>query len=511
MHDLMLQVFRSMRGVWRHRWIALVFAWMVAVAGWIVVAQMPDEYRATARVFVDTNSVLRPLLRGLTVQPDPVQRVALMSKMLLNRPNMEKIVRMSDLDLDIHTERTKESLMSGLQKRISISGDRANPSLYTVSYEDRDPQSAKRVVESLVSVFIEEVLVSDQAATTTAQDFLDQEIAEYEVRLESAEKQLADFKRENAGVLPGESSGYYMSLQSSKTGLKDAELSLQEAIKRRDQLAHQLREQYVSIDANTALSSEWEDPRILSMQQKLDDLLLRFTERHPDVLELQRNIAELKERESQARRTGLGNGAGANVGSDTVYGNIRVALNNVETEVAGLQARVDDYRDRVRALEERIDRVPQIEAALKQLTRNYETIVRQHAELLERRESARLSEQVEKTAEGVKFRVVDPPFAPLRPSAPNRVLFAGAVLTLAIGAGIAVALVLDLLRPVYDDRRTLYEATGLPVFGSVGLVQSYAERRKERLMLIPFALACSGLVIGFLLVAEGLPILRQWV
>ena len=509
MHDLLLQVFRYLRGVWRHRWIALACAWAIGASGWIYVAQIPDEYSASARVFVDTNSILRPLLRGLTVQPDLVERVALMSKMLLNRPNLEKIVRMSDLDLGIHTEHAKDALMSELQKRIRISGDRANPSLYSISYQDRNPESAKRVVESLVSIFIEEALVSDQTATTTAQDFLDQEIADYEARLQQSEKLLADFKRDNAGVLPGESNSYYTSLDAAKNSLENAELALQEALRRRDQLTQQLRAQSGAIDAGTA-SSEWEDPRILSMQQKLDDLLLRFTERHPDVIELRRMIAELQERERTARRAGTLRGAAAKVTSDTVYGNTRVAFNNVEAEAAGLQARVDDYRGRVRSLEEKIDTIPRIEAELKKLTRNYQSIVRQHAELLERRESARLSEQVEKTSEGVKFRVVDPPFAPRRPSAPNRVVLAGAVLILAIGAGLALALVFDLLRPVYDDRRLLHEHTGLPIFGTVGLVRSYGEQRRERLMLIPFVLACGGLLIGFLAVATGLPILRQW-
>ncbi|EGV28500.1 polysaccharide chain length determinant protein, PEP-CTERM locus subfamily [Thiorhodococcus drewsii AZ1] len=511
MHELLLQIFRYVRGVWRHRWIALAVAWAVAVGGWIYVAQIPDEYRASARVFVDTNSVLRPLLRGLTVQPDLVERVSLMSKMVLNRPNLEKIVRMSDLDLDINTERAKDALLNDLERRIRIGGDRANPSLYNISYEDRDPERAKRVVESLVSIFIEEALVSDQMASTTAQDFLDQEISDYEMRLENAEKLLADFKRNNTGVLPGEDSGYYSSLEGAKTGLRDAELALQEAVRRRKQLAEQLSEISGVSDPDTALSSEWSDPRIVAMQQKLDDLLLRFTDRHPDVMQLRRSIAELKERERSARSAGVTSSAGANMGSDTVYGSIRVAFNGAEAEVAALQARVDDYRERVQALEEKIDTIPQIEAELKQLMRNYETIARQHAELLERRESARLSEEVEKTSEGVKFRVVDPPFAPLRPSAPNRILLAAAVLVLALGAGIGMALVLDLIRPVYDDRRLLYAGTGLPVLGSVGLVQSYAERRNERLMLIPFVLAAGGLLVGFLFVAEGIPILQQWI
>ncbi|WP_304300481.1 Wzz/FepE/Etk N-terminal domain-containing protein [Chromatium okenii] len=78
MHEILAQILGYARGMWRHRWLAIIAAWLIAIGGWIVVAKIPDQFSASARVFVDTNSVLRPLLQGLTVQPDLVQRVSLM-------------------------------------------------------------------------------------------------------------------------------------------------------------------------------------------------------------------------------------------------------------------------------------------------------------------------------------------------------------------------------------------------------------------------------------------------
>ncbi len=99
MQELIAQIFGYLLGIWRFRWLALFVAWGIALAGWGFVAQMPDKYRASARVHVDTNSVLRPLLQGLAIQPNIDQRVALMSKTLLTRPNLEKLMRMADLDI----------------------------------------------------------------------------------------------------------------------------------------------------------------------------------------------------------------------------------------------------------------------------------------------------------------------------------------------------------------------------------------------------------------------------
>ncbi len=69
MQELLIPVLEYLRGIWRFRWIGLTVAWVVCLVGWLFVAQMPEKYVATARVNIDTNTVLRPLLRGLAIQP----------------------------------------------------------------------------------------------------------------------------------------------------------------------------------------------------------------------------------------------------------------------------------------------------------------------------------------------------------------------------------------------------------------------------------------------------------
>ena len=118
MQEILAQVFSYVWGVWRHRWLALGIAWVVAIAGWIWVWQLPEAYVASARVYVDTNSLLRPLLAGLTIQPDSQDRIGLLSRTLLSRPNLEKLMRMTDLDLQVTTAKEKDKLLSDLSKSI---------------------------------------------------------------------------------------------------------------------------------------------------------------------------------------------------------------------------------------------------------------------------------------------------------------------------------------------------------------------------------------------------------
>src|SRR6476469_6640715 len=105
MQELLQQVVALARGVWHRRWIGLGVAWLAALIGIAVVYRIPEKYEASARVFVDTESLLRPLLAGLAIQPNLDQQVSLMSRTLISRPNVDKLVRLADLDLRAGSDR----------------------------------------------------------------------------------------------------------------------------------------------------------------------------------------------------------------------------------------------------------------------------------------------------------------------------------------------------------------------------------------------------------------------
>jgi uncharacterized protein involved in exopolysaccharide biosynthesis len=105
MDELISQLATAARGMWKHRWLGLLVAWVVTAIGMFVVLSVPDKYEATARIFVDTQSILKPLMSGLAVQPNVDQQVVMLSRTLISRPNVEKLVRMADLDLKTQSKR----------------------------------------------------------------------------------------------------------------------------------------------------------------------------------------------------------------------------------------------------------------------------------------------------------------------------------------------------------------------------------------------------------------------
>jgi protein tyrosine kinase modulator len=484
MQQLFAQIYGYLIGVWRFRWAGLALTWFVAVCGWLWVWSLPESYMATARIDVDSRSVLRPLLRGLAIQPDMNQRVELMSKTLLSRPNLEKLMRMADMDLQVHSDLEEEKLLTELKASISLRGDRQNSSLYSVSFKHEDRVVAKKIVQSLITIFIESTLGEKRKDSSGAQAFLDQQIADYELRLSESEQRLADFKQRNVGMLPDEAGSYYQRLDVAKNQLSTARLQLRELENRKRELSRQLEGEEPVFFSNTIGGSSMGSPidfRIQSLQEKLDALSISYTELHPEVVQIRTKI-EVLQGEKQAeleRAMELQPSSISGLSSSPVYLNMRTMLAETEANVAGLTVRVKEFSDRVNTLENTVNNIPDIEVELQQLDRDYQVVSQQHASLLKRRESALLSEKVEKNADDIKFRVIDPPYVPLKPTDPDKLVLNVMVLLAALSVGGSMSFLISLVKPVFVDRHTLSERLGLPILGCVTMISTPEDSRRE--------------------------------
>ncbi len=502
MQEALAQIVSYVLGVWRHKWVALMVAWVIALAGWAYVWRLPEYYVATARVHVDTNTVLGPMLRGLAISPDVNQRIQLLSRTLLSRPNMEQLARMTDLDIYVTTDVQRDALVQRLQDSITLRGDRNNPSLYSISVTDRDREAAREIAQSLITVFIETSMSDKREDSSGAQTFLERQLEESEARLVEAENRLARFKQQHADVLPGQGGDYYSRLENARNTLAQARLQLRETEYRRDELQRQIEgEEPVFIGSMVTGSSVQtpHDARLNNMRSRLDELQSRYTSRHPEVARLETQIAQLEQERDSAlagMRAQAGPGFGA-LNTNPVYQNMRSMLAQAEAQAAELRVRVADHEQRVEDLSAKITQIPEIEAQMKQLDRDYNVIARQHQQMLERRESLRLSGDVQTNVGDVNFRVIDPPFVPRNPSRPNKTLLNGGVLVVALGGGFAFAFLLALINPVVTDPRMLGHSTGLPVLGTITYNRNREEKRQDARKLAIFGLCGAALLLTF--------------
>src|SRR5436190_15221036 len=225
MQEVLQQLLSLLRGIWHRRWIGLAVAWLAAIIGIAIVYRIPERYEATARVYVDTESILRPLLAGLAIQPNLDQQVALMSRTLISRPNVEKLVRMADLDLKAKTQSDRDELIDGVIKAIGLTGN-ITSNLYVISYRDADSGRAQRVVQSLLGIFVESSLGDKKQETQTAVKFVDDQIKRYEDALKAAENRLKEFKLKYIGVSDREGPDYYTRMAQVRNDLESAKLEL---------------------------------------------------------------------------------------------------------------------------------------------------------------------------------------------------------------------------------------------------------------------------------------------
>ncbi|MCB1866711.1 MAG: chain-length determining protein [Chromatiales bacterium] len=504
MQEIIAQLGAYLRGIWRHRWTVIAIALIGSLSGWAVIARLPDQYEATARVFVDTQSVLKPLLSGLAVDTNPQRKVYLITRTLLSRPNLEKIARMSDLDINVTTPESMETLLDDLSESVKLAGT-GRENLYTLSFTDSDPRQAKLVVQSLLTLFVESNLGESREDTDNAQRFIDQEIKEYERRLVEAEERQKEFKRKNFGMLPSQGGGFYQRLGQARGQLEDAKLDLKISQDMVAEVQRQLdgEEPVFGLARPRAKVNDPRvqrlDSRIEALENRIDEMLLRYTEEYPDIVAARETIKTLEgEREKLvAEITGTGGAlpSAEELDNNPVYQQLRISFANAQAEVAAKRARVEELERRADELAQLVNDLPQIEAELTQLDRDYELNKRNYDALLARRESARLAEKAETTTDGIRFRVIDPPRVPLDPSAPNRLLLLSATFVASVAFGVLLAFVRSQIRAVFDNRRELEKIAGIPVLGDVTVVWTRPQRARRRLASWAYAASWAMLLI----------------
>lgn len=491
MDELLRQARLLLRGMWLYRRLGVAAAWVVGLTAAVVIFLIPDKYEASARIYVDTDSVLRPLMAGLAVQPNAEQQVAVLSRTLISRPNVERLIRMADLDLTANSKQDRESLIERLTKTLSIrSAGRDN--LYTLSYRDTSPTRATKVVQSLTTIFVEASLGDKQADGDSARKFLDDQIASYEKKLTEAEGRLKEFKLRNMDMQFDVTEGGGNHLSTMANLLNQARLELREAENARDALKRQI----LGSGTGGEVSSPDLDARIDSLKRNLDKLLQSYTEQHPDVIGTRRMIKELEEQrtaEIAARRKEAANNPSALLSGDSVPLAMKTQLASAEAQVASLRARVSEYESRLAKIKEGMRLRPEIEAEYAQLNRDYAVNKKNYESLVERRESAEMSNDMASLGGVANFRVIDPPRASNKPAEPNRMLLLPLALLGSLLAGAGVCLVASQVRPTFTDARTLREFSGLPVLGTVSLIVSDEMRAKYRKSLLKLGAATSAL------------------
>ena len=493
MAEITAVILNFLKAIGKYRWHAVAITWAVALVGWAIVLKLPNQYEASARVYVDTQTILKPLLSSMTTLPNLDQQVMFMRRTLISRPNVEKVMREVDLDVKARDTEEHNEMVDEMMENIKIAGTERDD-IYTISYTAADPKLGKDVVQAFLTLFVEGSFGGKKQDSEKAVQFIDDQIRNYEAKLAAAENTLKEFKIKNIGMLPGEGATFSSKMVGATEALNQARLELAEAEQARNAIRRKISGGGSGADdvVDPAMVDPELDARIATVNKNLDALRLQYTEQHPDIVANRRLLEQLlarKNAEAKSGKRSLDPGASYS----PMLQQLNVSLSEAEARVASLRARVNEYSARLARLRAQSAEVPEVEAQLAQLNRDYEVNRENYQKLVERRESAKLSGDLSSATDMLTFRVIDPPTAPALPSGPNRLRLFSLVFLGALVAGLAGAFLLSQLRPTFLSQATLREVTGVPILGSISMNWTPAQtvRRRRRL----YALAVSVLVL----------------
>ena len=514
MNSIITRILSELFGAARYKWHAMVFAWVICVLGWIGVSLLPNTYESKAVLYIDTASVLRPLLADLAVNTNVMSDVRMMSEVLLSRPQLERVVRDTDLHQRATSAADMEKLLANVKQRIQVSGGSPRntfneQNFYTIKFYDKDPETVYAVVQSLLDSFVERSLGQNKADSVEAQKFIQEQIAQYERRLAEAEQELAEFKRKNVGLMPSDGQDYYERMQSAVDELERLRGEQSKIETRRSELQRQIDGEEPTFGLLTPPdsrepASNTDNSAISLAEQELATLLLKYTDKHPKVIDLRNRIEQMRNQQAQQAARDGGQSTSP-LGTDLtsmntldlnpVYQNMKIAISAANAELSEVREQIAASESRVQYLRSMVDKVPEIEAQLARLNRDYEVNKAQHTALLRRLESVRLTEEADSQTGDIKFQVIEPPVVPVEPVGPERNLFSTVVLFGGIGLGAVLALLLNLVSPVFNSVIDLRHHLQLPVLGSISAFHSPEQKRLMRRSTRRFIYAAAALVM----------------
>ncbi|AOU98534.1 hypothetical protein BI364_11715 [Acidihalobacter yilgarnensis] len=498
MQDLFEKLMGEMRNAWRFRWQGLVIVWGVSLIGWAVVYSLPNQYHSKAKVHVDTTYMLRPLLRGMVVEPDLNQEVQLLTRTVLSRQNLEKIALNSNLDLGGLTPVDKDQLLERLMHSIEIRS--VGNDLYTIGYDNPNPVIAQAVVQQVLNIMMSDALGSTHDDSVTAQKFLKQQLAAYGNELNQAEQKLADFKRHNIGLMPSTGGDYISQLQTANQEKENLENKLDVALSEQVTLAQQINriktgKSHVHPQLDPRVQSS--DAQIQSDQQKLSNLLTQYTSAYPGVIALKDQIRLEKIQRDKLVEELKNQKTDSFDPNDPVYQKVSMQYNKTTVEIDGLKTRIKLVDALIGKFKLKAGQMANVQAELESMTRNYNITKKQYDSLLSRLYSAKLSQSAQDSGNPLKFQVIDSPTKPLLPSGPKRHLMALLALFAGLAGGLSFAYLLSQIKPVFMTRADLTAVFEMPVIGVIPLAETPSITRRNQKKAVMFI----GSVVVFLMTA----------
>jgi succinoglycan biosynthesis transport protein ExoP len=440
--------------------VPLVTCLTVAVAASFL---LPPRYRSSTLILVAPERLPANFVPQMTTQKTTA-RLQTLRQEVQSRTRLEMVARA----LDPYGTLGKEPLIDTIERMrdaitVSVKGNDA----FTIEFEHRDPKMAMLVADRLTSLFMDEVAGARQQQVSAAYQFIEQQLQDARQQLEQKEAALRDYKERYMGQLPEQVQANLSTLQRLQLEQQTVSDSLSKA---QDTM---LLLEGTSPGGAVLGGAPPADP-LVEMKAALTQLRTRYTDEHPDVKSLEARIAAIEAARAEARKNAA-TPAAAPV--DPAAAALEARKREARLEVQSLKQRLADVDREIAAFQARVEAAPKREQEILGLTRDYQKLSDNYTQLLSKKLDAEMASRLEQEERGQQFRVLDPAYLPVKPSFPRRGLFAfaGALVGLMLGVGLAVAL--DYLDPTFKDAEEIAAALHHPVLAVIPYLKPKEQHR----------------------------------
>lgn len=456
--------------------LAAAFA-LIALVMLVVGLTTPKKYTSSTRILVEDSNIIEPLMEGRAVPTTVVDRAAIAREVAFSRKVMNQILQTGGWLEGNPSPLEREQLINQVMARTEITNPRENLNLIQISYSDQDPQRAFAITKRFADLVMQESALAKQVESRKAYEFIDSQVGQYRSRLTSAEKKLADYRLAHPDARPGSEEEVSRRIAELRAEVDRSRLDLVDQSSQAGVMrTHLARE--ASIGPSAARASQARS-RMLELQSELNALSARYTDQHPDIIRVRQQMSDL-----QAQGRGSAGSAsataqlGASSASDPMYGDIRGRLAEARSRSAASASRIALGQTLLAEELARSNRIYAAAGELGALTRDFEVNRNLYQDLLDRRENARLSMNLDAQSGGLNFRIQEPAAVPLQATGVR--LMHVAILGLVLAVAMPLLLLFGWVK--YDPRvrspAQIEHMAGLPVLGSIPMRHS-ADRAEE--------------------------------
>lgn len=483
------EIFKKWHILYKRRYLLVVLFIIITTTVIVWSHFLPKKYESNSTVFIEEN-VIKNLVKGIAVTPDMDDKIRVLQYALLSRELIAKVLNEMDINDKTRSPENLQDLVSSIRKRTKIYVK--GKDLFTVSFVDQDPEFAQQFTNRLIQRYLEDNISSKRKETYGANRFLDEQITLFKGKLDKAEDALIKFRKKHNIYVTDDEKTILDDIKKYSSDIDNIELNLDTLHAKKNQFKKQLMAIHPTVDI---FSQQQKNDRILTMENKIKQLLVTYTDKYPEVVKLQAQVQALKSQQATGDSSEVTQTKMTSV--NPVFQDVQQKAFELDSDISAQRAKLQRLKQLLAQRKMEIRTVPENRKKIAMLVQERDSLKRIYDQLLMRMGQSEVSKQMEIGDKTTNFRVVDPALYPTEPVSPDMVKMILLALLVGIGGGIGGVLLADNLDGTVRGVEDIQDL-GVDVLAVIPKIRDHAaelnRRRKDLLVYGLTAVYFSGVV-----------------